>query len=110
VLLKRIPYFEGLVELYCDNSYLLKSIPNMKRLKVLECSICPILINIPDNEYFYIKIIKCQWLERNEEYKENIEKLICLQRIFRRHILIRRILKVSRQIIPICWDKGRIYV
>ena len=78
-------------------------------IQKLDCSYCPIE-KIPHIIGTRIYTKKCQWLKRKEEYKENIEKLICLQRIFIRYILIKGILKVSKQIIPIWWDKGRIYV
>jgi hypothetical protein len=40
----------------------------------------------------------------NEEYKNNMCKLRYLQRIFKKHILIKKILNVSKCLIPIWWD------
>ena len=83
--LTEIPNIEGLKVLYCCGCSKLTEIPNIKRLEELYCWGCPKLTKIPN-----IKGLKelecwgCPWISyKNNEYKENIQKLITLQRWFK---------------------------
>ena len=68
---KEIPYIHGLEELYITDCSKLTSIPNIEGLKYLSCYGCP-------------------WIPyQNDDFKDNIKKLIILQRWFKKYFKIK---------------------
>lgn len=82
-----------LVELFCDNCPKLKIIPNVEY--ILSCKNCRYLFNINDVRCVYY----CPpWLNHihNYNYDSNIDKLIKLQRFFRKKLSKRLHFSISK--------------
>ena len=101
--LEKLPNVRGIKKIYCYECFKIKVIPNRNNsLVILDCRYCSSLTHIINCENIRNKLIEnCIWIIKN---KMNINKLKYLQRIFRKHLLIRKILKISRCLIPIWWD------
>ena len=63
------------------------------------------LTSVPKLNYTELSVHNCKWINKNNNYYDsNIHKLIFLQKFFKKHLLIKKILNISIQIIPIWWD------
>jgi len=85
----------------CDK---LKEIPKIDNIEEIDCTESRLILDNPNVNVKKMTYENCPWLNVNEEYKENLNKVILIQRLFRKNVLIRGILRVSKQIIPIWWD------
>ena len=86
--LTSIPNIEGLKELYCNNCPNLTSIPKIEGLKKLCCYGCPNLTSIPNIKE--LNCSSCPWIPyQNDDFKDNIKKLIILQRWFKKYFKIK---------------------
>jgi hypothetical protein len=82
-----IPNIKGLKKLYCCGCSLLTSIADIEGLQELWCSGCRSLTSIPTKDLTNALCNNCPWISyNNDEYKQNIRKLITLQRRTRNKI------------------------
>ena len=121
-LLTSIPVIEGLQILDCYDCPLLTEIPLIEGLQELHCHNCPQLTSIPVIEglkYYYdhmyytttnynkalIKLSEngCSWLKPSK-YKLN--KVITLQRYFKKTILIKNLMKIIPDITEVYYQPG----
>ena len=84
------------------------STPETSLLKKLNCSYCPLLLynkkSIIDNIEF-IECFGCKWINKNNvEYEYNINKLIILQKWFKRIITSKRLKKLIPKLMPLYYD------
>ena len=120
-LLTEIPLIEGLHELFCYNCPLLTEIPLIEGLQELYCWNCQLLTKISEidklkyywNNYYcksdytkaLIKLSKsgCPWLKLS---KKRLNKLIILQRYFKKTIMINLLMKQLNDIIEVYYQPG----
>jgi len=92
-LIKDIPVLPNLTHLDCSGCPLVKEIPVLPNLKHLYCYNCPLLQSVPPlPRLIYLDCSGCPWLNHrdNPEYKDNIEKLVQLQRVAKKTLIYRR--------------------
>ena len=84
---------QGLTELSCEKCPNLTSIPEIQGLEKLSCYNCPKLTSILEIQGMeYLDCRLCPWIpNQNDEYKSNIEKLITIQRLFKKWLPFRRL-------------------
>jgi uncharacterized protein involved in tolerance to divalent cations len=120
-LLTSIPVIEGLQILNCSYCPQLTSIPVIKELQVLCCYNCPLLTSIPvikGLKYYYswlnygtnynealIKLSEndCPWLKPS---KEKLNKVITLQKYFKKTIMINSLMKIIPDITEVYYQPG----
>jgi len=95
-LIQSIPDLPKLTHLFCYRCPLLQSIPLLPKLTILSCSRCPLLRSIPPlPKISLLHCSGCPWLnnQENSDYKDNIEKLVKLQRRAKKTIKYSRFIK-----------------
>jgi hypothetical protein len=123
-LLTNIPHIDELQELNCSYCPLLTDIPLIYGLKRLDCSNCPLIVNIPQIDSLqslfcfdcrlltslnvnianlnYLLAYGCIWLRyKNPHFNESINKLIILQKWFKKLYMSRKLKRIIPQIIPL---------
>ena len=122
-ILTSIPNIVGLQKLMWCNCPLLTSIPNIVGLQILICCVCPLLTNIPNiiglqqliccecplltsipNITGSRELICCPWVSASNGFGQRMQRLVYLQRVFKKHILADKIHNLSNQLIPLWWD------
>ena len=79
--------------LYCHSCIFLTSLDlrNNKKLETLGCSSCTSLtsLNLPKGYHGDINYSNCPWIIQNTEFSNNLQKLIKLQKWYRKLVLIK---------------------
>lgn len=88
----------------CYDCHSLTQIPYFPNLKELICHDCPLLtdISIPMiNRLLTFVHSGCDWLKCSHGFDQKIEKLVVLQKWFKKIYLSKRIIKLIKQLVPI---------
>src|SRR5437773_2058455 len=98
-----IPIIPGLHELYCSECPMLTEISIIPGLKKLECCWCPLLTEIPKIDGLKSLICYyCKWLRvENENFDDQLKKVIVLQRWFKKVLLSKNMVKLIPQLMPL---------
>ena len=127
-----IPRIKGLLHLYCDGCSNLTKLPEIEELEELDCKNCSKLVEIPDSlaslknvncsqcrrlikipgtlrgsdKRLILRSDGCVWLndKNNKKYDENIVKLKILQRWAKRMLLVKRLIRLIPQLMPLYYD------
>jgi hypothetical protein len=87
-----IPMFPAVRLLDCSKCPRLTSIDVPPNIRILSCSYCPLLTTIRGlPEFLIFNWAGCPWLPRNPNYNANLEKLLFLQKAFKRMLFRQRI-------------------
>ena len=92
--LKSIPYIPSLERLHCGGCTSLKNIPDIPGLKFLVCAFCRMIIHRPKAAMF--DFTGCVWINHRHNfwYKDNISKLIVLQKWFRKCLSSKKLIRI----------------
>ena len=104
-----IPQIDELKRLHCSGCTNLVKISKNADLCVLSCSRCCNLTHVPKNRDMRLFCYDCKWLDqknvptdmKNPLFKENIQKLIVLQKWFRNLLLSKHLTTMIKKIVPI---------
>lgn len=95
---------KGLRDLTCFYCPLLTKIPLIKKIKYLNCSNCPLLTEILLREELdYLYCDNCLWLKPS---KEKLNKLIILQKYFKKTTMINLLIKQLDDITEVYYQPG----
>lgn len=109
----KIPQLKNLKCLVCLDCDSLTKIPMIKGMETIRCVGCRLLTQIPQHSrkhsygvktLYQVTVTDCHWSELSKEKKEmrdQIEKLVKLQKWYRRMMLSRRLTKLIPCLMPI---------
>ena len=100
-LITKIPIIEGLKKLDCRNTQITE-IPVIPELQDLNCS-NTLIIKIPVIEDTFIYSNNCYWLDISDD---KLNKVIKLQKFFKKHLLIKHLLQIIPEIEEIYYTPG----
>lgn len=101
--IEKLEKFKNIERLYCISCPLLKYIPEMPGLEELYCLNCPLLVQTPLYVPF-INCTECPWSKHDENYCENMNKLMIIEKWFEGILTSKKILNILKEITPIYWD------
>ena len=81
---------------------------NMKSLNFLQCQYCPILTSIPQKKYEILRRFGSRWIYDKDSvpYKNNLQKLVELQKWFRKRLLYNKFMRLIPIITEIFYSPG----
>lgn len=91
----------SLENLEIHNCKLIKRISNFKNIESIYVSSLHMLTELPDVCIDHLKIIDCKWIRGDSEYENNINRLIKLQKWFKKCIFIKRFINIIPKLIPL---------